>query len=1634
MKILHTSDWHLGRSLYTKTRYAEHEAFLDWLAQCIEQEHIDALLVAGDIFDSSTPSTKAQELYFSFLARVAKLPCCRDIIITGGNHDSPALLQAARAPLQALRIHVVASAPADPKHCVLPLSDAQGCPALLLCPVPFLRDKDVRQVSAGESLEEKSAKLVQGVAAYYQAVCEHAESIRGTQDIPLVVMGHCFTAGGRISEGDGVRELYVGSLAHIPAEAFSPAIDYLALGHLHAPQLVANKEHWHYSGAPLPMSFSEAEQEKSLCIVEFSGRHAHVQPVSIPCWQALRRLKGDKESLCHALQALRMQGQPCWLEIEHTGNLTPNLHEELEDLVHGSPLEIVRIKERSLSARTMALNTAESLEDLSVQEVFTRCLDSEQVPDAERPALMHSFAEIAHTVGTEPSPATGAGCLAALHSVRFANLNSLMGEWNIDFCHEAYRTDGIFAITGATGAGKSTLLDAICLALYGMTPRLGKITASANAIMSRQASFCFAEVTFATTTGLYRAHFSQKRKTRGKNKEGLQEPKYEISQLPEGTVLASKAREAATLIENITGMNFDRFSRAILLAQGDFAAFLRANADTRAPLLEQITQTEIYSQLSKVVHERFSKEKEALIPLEAEKKALQLATEAEQREQQQALQRHRAALTALQHCTQQVEAALGWQRSLCSLQEQQSLLNSASAKNHAALLDFQPEQARLDAAQRAESIAPIYSEAVRLRQQCQQLEEEKIRLTAALCSKAAQKEEQERLAAQALTQQEQAEAQWQAQAPLFLQVRTLDARLHDKTQALLTSQQRMQECAALLAERQQALLHNQSLLHEAGKAQHAASIALHAHHADASLVEEYSGLAAQLSALADAFLQEKTGRQEQAAAQAAVQQAQEALAQFQESLAQQKQNCAAQEQQSSTVERRYSELLAGKSPTQWREALLALSQQRTQLATAAQHLQALHALQQEQQNLKAAHEKTLAALQLHEHSTASARSEHTRCTAAFDHAVQLLHLVKKIQSLEEERAALQHGQPCPLCGARQHPYCEQAALPPVSENEVERCRALMDAAAQTLLEQEQSLHSLRTQLSNIHNEQEKLAKEEALHTQALAELVPSAAKDAKHSVAEHLTHCQQATELEYQHCLHTMTAIDTQGQALEEHKQRYQQAHTALLHVQAAEERTANALQQAQQQEQEKSTALHSIQANYTEKSAALLLSLRPYGISALAAEAIPELQENLRQRKEQYSLLQQAVQQATQEHEECNNARLVVQQSLQQAEKEAKAAQEHCAAVLHENTALHTERQNLFGEKNVDAAERSLRQHIEQAKASYAAALQAASMAAQAWSSTSALLEQAERTSTQARKTCRKAEEALMLALAQASFADEAAYCAACLSPQEKQALCARRDALHAEKQSLHLQLHEVEHKLSSHKAQEHSMAQPEELQALLEELQALIPYNHERVGALQHSLAQQEKQQQTSKDLAAAIAAQQRELALWAYMHKLIGSADGKKFRNFAQELTFEHVVALANGQLQAMTDRYILLRDPALPLELQVLDTWQGGLSRTTKNLSGGESFLVSLALALALSRMVSKHARVESLFLDEGFGTLDEETLNTALEALANLQKTGRLIGIISHISSLRERIATQIWVKKESGGKSSLHGAGCSSGG
>ena len=396
MKVLHTSDWHIVRTLYGRKRYEEFGAFLTWLADTIQQNEIDALLVAGDIFDTSAPSNRAQELYYRFLCRVAA-SCCRHVVVVAGNHDSPSFLNAPKELLKALDVHVVGSSTESPEDEVLVLRNDQDTPELIVCAVPYLRDRDIRVAEAGESVEDKERKLIEGIRTHYAAVAALAEQKREELgvDIPIVGTGHLFTAGGQTVDGDGVRELYVGSLAHVTAGIFPACFNYLALGHLHVPQKVNGSETIRYSGSPLPMGFGEAKQQKSVCQVEFHSTAASVQLIDVPVFQKLERVKGDWEGISSRILELTATDTQGWLEVIYDGTeVIGDLRERLEAAISGTQMEILRIKNNRIIDRVLGqIHEEETLDDLNVNDVFERCLAVHDVPEEQRPELLRAYQE-----------------------------------------------------------------------------------------------------------------------------------------------------------------------------------------------------------------------------------------------------------------------------------------------------------------------------------------------------------------------------------------------------------------------------------------------------------------------------------------------------------------------------------------------------------------------------------------------------------------------------------------------------------------------------------------------------------------------------------------------------------------------------------------------------------------------------------------------------------------------------------------------------------------------------------------------------------------------------------------------------------------------------------------------------------------------------------------------------------------------------------------------------------------------------------------------------------------------------------------------------------------------------------------
>jgi len=396
MKILHTSDWHIGRALYGRKRYEEFERFLDWLLGCIKTEGIEALLVAGDVFDNGTPSNRALELYYRFLCRCAGAGC-RYVVVTAGNHDSPSLLNAPREVLRYLNVHVIGCMAEAAEDELVVMHDVNGKPELIVCAVPYLRDRDIRRAEAGETFEDKGKKLVEGIREHYRQVGAAAEARRDAlgEKIPIVAMGHLFAAGGQTIEGDGVRELYVGSLGHVGGDMFPECFDYLALGHLHTAQKVAASDCRRYSGSPIPMSFGEAGHRKIVAVVNLGTEGVNVEEIAVPCFQLSATVRGDWNRINECIAAMKKEAASVWLEVVYEGDeVLGDLQERLRDLIDGTSLEILRTRNMRLVERTLSsMGTEETLDDLDENEVFSRCLATHEVPPEQQSELISAFRE-----------------------------------------------------------------------------------------------------------------------------------------------------------------------------------------------------------------------------------------------------------------------------------------------------------------------------------------------------------------------------------------------------------------------------------------------------------------------------------------------------------------------------------------------------------------------------------------------------------------------------------------------------------------------------------------------------------------------------------------------------------------------------------------------------------------------------------------------------------------------------------------------------------------------------------------------------------------------------------------------------------------------------------------------------------------------------------------------------------------------------------------------------------------------------------------------------------------------------------------------------------------------------------------
>jgi DNA repair protein SbcC/Rad50 len=641
-------------------------------------------------------------------------------------------------------------------------------------------------------------------------------------------------------------------------------------------------------------------------------------------------------------------------------------------------------------------------------------------------------------------------------------------------------------------------------------------------------------------------------------------------------------------------------------------------------------------------------------------------------------------------------------------------------------------------------------------------------------------------------------------------------------------------------------------------------------------------------------------------------------------------------------------------------------------------------------------------------------------------------LLSRIRSLEEERKRLEDGQPCPLCGAIEHPYAK-GNVPVLNEAEAElqKTKDEFKKASHHLNKLEADRVKTVTKIEHTEKElaekQATLEADEKQWADALLRLKIEVSEDERQEKIRQEIAGVQAK------------IAETKGiVALVEEKGRQEKsAQKALEKTRKTFDESGKALQEAghnletARRDHQRLSKDCAVLAEETEKArTAALADVESFGISQISLDSLDALWQDLTGRKEAWQAKEAGKAHQEKQINELKAGIETHQALLRRLEEDLAARRKDRDGLKGEHDFLSLSRRELFGEKNADHEEKRLAEEVDKAGKALENAREGYGKIEKEINALKEKIASLQGKTDHRATELAQAEQRWGERIQRTGFENEAKYLSSRLSEKEREILAEKERSLIKGKTELEARRKDRSEALTAEREKKLTEESAETLKENIRAGDADLKQIIVDIGGIRKILSEDEKQREKQKERLKNMDAQKRECSRWDDLHQLIGSADGKKFRNFAQGLTFEMMTAHANRQLRKMTDRYLLIRDTTQPLELNVIDNYQAGEVRSTKNLSGGESFIVSLALALGLSQMASRNVRVDSLFLDEGFGTLDEDALETALETLAGLRQDGKLIGVISHVTALKERIGAQIQVIPETGGRSSLSGPGC----
>jgi exonuclease SbcC len=1209
-----------------------------------------------------------------------------------------------------------------------------------------------------------------------------------------------------------------------------------------------------------------------------------------------------------------------------------------------------------------------------------------------------------------------------IKSIRFLNLNSLRGEHEICFDAAPLSDSGLFAITGPTGAGKTTILDAITLGLYGRVNRHDRDLPSE--IMTRHTAEAFSEVTFEARNEVYRAKWSVYR-SRKKADGNLQPIKMELCRVSDDVFFDLKSNEVPGKISELCGLDYNQFLRSVMLSQGEFTRFLKANENERSELLERITDTAIYSNISRQAYRRAAAEKNALNLLRNELSGQSLLAPEILEEYQNSLEKLRENENHLKKNRSETELQIAWLKNLKKLSEKKEQTQKALFELEENAIKYQVDFARLEQHKIAVTFRPELVKLEREQKFLNDLLTQKDQFVVQLPELKTSAGIAQKQAGIAKENQKVAEKTLKEITPLLDSVLQKDSALESLRRQFQKNKDNYQAAKNAFDNGVSEVETYRKTVADLTKNLGELQSWLREHAAEKELGSELNLFERYLKDLQKIIGDGQKWKKERTTATEIILEAKRQYETSEKRFAEletqklELQNLVAENQ---TI---LNAALAGTSEMEMENVFQELPNRLNQLEKLHQLALQFQTVFEKENVLNEQKNSAKTNLHLLELAQTEMLEKHKSAQEILQQYQEIVEFQLQVQNYEEARQHLKPDCECPLCGSLEHPFAKNAA-PKLTDATEKR-----NAQQTTVLEQEQKRSQLASELAVIQanlktaesafleNEQSKNALQKEFSEIDLK--LQNQYSIAETSVIIEAISGLQKELLEKKLQLEKVRKTKEELRVLTEKQYRLQEENLRenSIKVQSSERR-----KNADQMLQNTETELADLQEQYTNISAeAVFFSVR-FGLTFSAEKGAVLLQE-LKQRAQIFTQKTEQFQHTQLQLTEAEGKLQKAEATQSQKQTQLDALQQQLRAEHQELQTLKAEREELFGQKDPVAERAQLTAACEIKTKEAEETQNAARKLLEKLNFTESRLTQLQQEEMQAQEIVQQLQTELEKQLATREIVSIAVLTQLFLADDE----ALRLTNLQTQFERIATETRQtLADTISEIKTEEVKNLTSETVTFLAEKLLQTdkeIGEANQQIGSIAQILKRENELQEKHKELAVRISKQQKEAARWEQLSELIGSESGKKFSKFAQGLTLAKLVTLANRHLLKLNDRYQLQKTPNSDLELQMIDTYQADAVRSVNTLSGGESFLVSLALALGLSDLASHKTQIDSLFIDEGFGTLDAETLDIAITALENLQASGKMIGIISHVEALKERISTQIQVKKLSGGVSKI---------